>query len=77
MDKSNDKTKNKIKLGICAMEKKVYSKHMQNILNLLPQQEISIIIFKENIIFDKPIEEWTIIDAIIIFSMKDFYIKKD
>ena len=76
MDKSNDKTKNKIKLGICAMEKKVYSKHMQNILNLLPQQEISIIIFKENIIFDKPIEEWPIVDALIIFFSDGFPYKK-
>ena len=76
MDKSNDKTKNKIRLGICAMEKKVYSKHMQNILNLLPQQEISIIIFKENIIFDKPIEEWPIVDALIIFFSDGFPYKK-
>jgi hypothetical protein len=46
MDKSKDKTKIKIRLEICAMEKKIYSKHIQNIINLLSQQEISIIIFK-------------------------------
>ena len=46
MDKSKDKTKIKIRLEICTMEKKIYSKHIQNIINLLSQQEISIIIFK-------------------------------
>ena len=75
MDK-NAQTKKKIKLGICAMEKKVNSKHMQNILNLLPEQEITIIIFEEKIIFDKPIEEWPIVDALIIFFSDGFPYKK-
>ena len=58
------------------MEKKVNSKHMQNILNLLPEQEITIIIFEEKIIFDKPIEEWPIVDALIIFFSDGFPYKK-
>jgi inositol hexakisphosphate/diphosphoinositol-pentakisphosphate kinase len=72
-----DKTQKIIKLGICAMEKKVYSKHMQNILNGLRQySEISIIIFDESIIFGKQIEDWPIVDALIIFFSDGFPYKK-
>ena len=76
MDKNNENPIKKITLGICAMEKKVYSKHMQEILNLLPEQEITKIIFDENTIFDKPIEEWPIVDALIIFFSDGFPYKK-
>ena len=72
-----DKTQKIIRLGICAMEKKVYSKHMQHILNGLRQySEISIIIFDESIIFGKQIEEWPIVDALIIFFSDGFPYKK-
>ena len=58
----------KIKLGICAMEKKVKSTHMQNILNGLKQfEEMIIITFTEEIIFNKEIENLPIVDALIIF----------
>ena len=75
MDKNQnqEKVQKTIKLGICAMEKKVYSKHMQNILNGIRQfTEITIIIFDESIIFGKSIEEWPIVEALIIFLVMDF-----
>ena len=67
----------KIKLGICAMEKKVKSTHMQNILNGLKQfEEMIIITFTEEIIFNEEIENWPIVDALIIFYSDGFPYKK-
>ena len=72
-----NQTSKKIKLGICAMEKKINSSHMQNILNGIKQYNlIEIIIFKEDIIFNKEIEKWPIVDALIIFFSDGFPYKK-
>lgn len=47
----------KVKIGICTMEKKVNSKHMQNILKGLQAfTEFEIIIFSEEVIFNNEIE---------------------
>jgi inositol hexakisphosphate/diphosphoinositol-pentakisphosphate kinase len=68
---------NKIKLGICAMEKKVKSSHMKNILdNFNTFEEFKIIIFTEEIIFKKEIEHWPIVDASIIFFSEGFPLNK-
>ena len=70
---SSTKSAKPIRLGICAMEKKVNSKHMQNILNGLKQfEEFDIIIFSEDIIFNKDINEWPIVEAMIIFFSDGF-----
>ena len=70
---SSTKSQKAIKLGICAMEKKVQSKHMQNILKGLSQfEEFEIITFSEDIIFNKDINEWPIVDAMIIFFSDGF-----
>ena len=62
-----------IKLGICAMPKKVNSTHMKNILdNFQSFEEFKIIIFTEDIIFKNEIEKWPIVDALIIFYSDGF-----
>ena len=62
-----------IKLGICAMPKKVNSTHMKNILdNFQSFEEFEIIIFTEDIIFKNEIEKWPIVDALIIFYSDGF-----
>ena len=62
-----------IKLGICAMPKKVNSKHMKNILdNFEKFEEFKIIIFTEDIIFKQEIENWPIVDSLIIFFSDGF-----
>ena len=62
-----------IKLGICAMPKKINSTHMKNILdNFLRFEEFKIIIFTEDIIFKTEIERWPIVDALIIFYSDGF-----
>ena len=54
---NNTNTNSKIMIGICAMEKKINSKHMQNILKGLRDfEEFEIIIFTEEIIFNLDIE---------------------
>ena len=62
-----------IKLGICAMPKKINSTHMKNILdNFLRFEEFKIVIFTEDIIFKTEIEKWPIVDALIIFYSDGF-----
>lgn len=62
-----------IKLGICAMPKKVNSTHMKNILdNFQSFEEFKIIIFTEDIIFKTEIDKWPIVDALIIFYSDGF-----
>ena len=62
-----------IRLGICAMPKKVNSKHMKNILdNFQTYEDFKIIIFTEDIIFKTEIEKWPIVDALIIFYSDGF-----
>ena len=72
-----NKSPKKILLGICAMSKKIKSSHMQNILNGIKQYNlIDILIFTEDIIFNKEIENWPIVDALIIFFSYGFPYKK-
>ena len=55
------------------MEKKVNSNHMQNILNGLKQfEELEIVVFSEEIIFNEDIQDWPIVDAMIIFFSDGF-----
>ena len=62
-----------IKLGICAMPRKINNPHMKNILeNLQRFEEFKIIIFTEEILFKSEIEEWPIVDALIIFYSDGF-----
>ena len=62
-----------IKLGICAMPRKINNPHMKNILeNIQHLEEFEIIIFTEEIIFKKEIEEWPLVDALIIFYSDGF-----
>ena len=64
-------------LGICAMSKKVYSKHMQKILkNIKKFDEFKLVYFSEDLIFDKDIENWPIVESMIVFFSTGFPYKK-
>ena len=55
------------------MGKKINSTHMKNILDNFSQfEEFKIIIFSEEIIFKTQIEDWPIVDALIIFFSDGF-----
>ena len=60
-------------LGICAMSKKVNSKHMQKILKKIKNfDEFKLIYFSEDLIFDEEIENWPIVESMIVFFSTGF-----
>ena len=66
----------KITLGICAMDKKAQSKPMKEILKRLPEQFFDIIIFGDDCILNKPIEEWPVVEVCIAFYSSHYPIDK-
>ena len=63
-----------INLGVCSMEKKLNSDSMQEILKRLnePKPCFNIIIFQEEMILRKKINEWPIVEALITFYSDGF-----
>ena len=60
-------------IGICAMDKKVKSKHMEKILsNLKSFDEFNIIIIPEEIFTKEDIEKWPIVESLIVFFSTGF-----
>jgi len=62
----------KIKIGICAMDKKARSKPMREILSRLPEDLFEIVIFGDECILTKPIEEWPVVEVLIAFYSTRF-----
>lgn len=64
-------------VGVCAMEKKTQSKPMKEILTRLQEFEyIKVIVFQEDVILHKPVEEWPVCDCLISFHSKGFPLDK-
>ena len=64
-------------LGICAMSKKVNSKHMQKILkNIKKFEDFKLVYFTEDLIFCKDIENWPIVESMIVFFSTGFPFNK-
>ncbi|KAK2149564.1 hypothetical protein LSH36_446g00009 [Paralvinella palmiformis] len=64
-------------VGICAMEKKSQSRPMLEILERLRRFEyIRTVVFEEQVILTKPIEEWPVCDCLISFHSKGFPLDK-
>ncbi|XP_073995355.1 inositol hexakisphosphate and diphosphoinositol-pentakisphosphate kinase isoform X4 [Rhodnius prolixus] len=64
-------------VGICAMAKKSESKPMREILTRLQEfQYIRILVFPEDVIVQKPVEEWPSCDCLISFHSKGFPLEK-
>ena len=64
-------------LGICAMSKKVNTKHMQKILkNIKKFEEFKLINFTEDLIFEEDIEKWPIVESMIVFFSTGFPFNK-
>ncbi|XP_013180541.1 PREDICTED: inositol hexakisphosphate and diphosphoinositol-pentakisphosphate kinase 2 isoform X2 [Papilio xuthus] len=67
----------KVAVGVCAMAKKSQSKPMKEILTRLDEFEyIKMIVFPEEVILKKPVEEWPICDCLISFHSKGFPLDK-
>ncbi|XP_017770125.1 PREDICTED: inositol hexakisphosphate and diphosphoinositol-pentakisphosphate kinase isoform X7 [Nicrophorus vespilloides] len=64
-------------VGVCAMAKKSQSKPMKEILTRLQEFEyIKVIVFAEDVILSKPVEEWPVCDCLISFHSKGFPLEK-
>lgn len=68
--------KNRIRLGICAMDKKARSKAMAEILSRLDETLFQVIFFGDDLILNKPIENWPDCDVLIAFYSKGYPLAK-
>ena len=60
-------------LGICAMKKKIHSPHMQQILDFIKEfNDFDLIEFKEEMLFNQEVEEWPIVESMIVFYSTGF-----
>ena len=66
----------RIRLGICAMDKKARSKPMAEILSRLDETLFHVIFFGDDIIKNVPVEEWPCVDVIIAFYSKNYPLPK-
>ncbi|PIA28010.1 hypothetical protein AQUCO_07400097v1 [Aquilegia coerulea] len=68
---------NKIKIGVCVMEKKAFSAPMEEILDRLQSfGEFQIIFFGDKVILEDPIESWPICDCLIAFHSSGYPLEK-
>eukprot|EP00499_Haloplacidia_sp_CaronLabIsolate_P011359 CAMPEP_0196773430 /NCGR_PEP_ID=MMETSP1104-20130614/2759_1 /TAXON_ID=33652 /ORGANISM="Cafeteria sp., Strain Caron Lab Isolate" /LENGTH=338 /DNA_ID=CAMNT_0042143577 /DNA_START=8 /DNA_END=1021 /DNA_ORIENTATION=+ len=58
------------------MDKKARSKPMQAILAMLPAREFVIVPFGNDVILNKPVEEWPVVDALLAFFSSGFPLNK-
>ena len=64
-------------VGVCAMAKKVNSKPMEQILTRLQSiDHFKVIVFDQETILNKPVEEWPKCDCLVSFYSKDFPLAK-
>lgn len=66
----------KIKLGICAMEKKTKSKPMKEMLKRFHEDIFEITIFSSDDILNHPIEDWPVVEVLIAFYSTGFPTEK-
>ena len=66
----------KIRLGICAMDKKARSKPMNEILSRLPKELFEVEIFGDDTILNQPIESWPVVEVLICFYSSKFPTEK-
>jgi inositol hexakisphosphate/diphosphoinositol-pentakisphosphate kinase len=66
----------RIRLGICAMDKKARSKPMAEILSRLDESLFHVIFFGDDLILNKPIEEWPDCEVVIAFFSKGYPLAK-
>ncbi|CAB9509992.1 hexakisphosphate and diphosphoinositol-pentakisphosphate kinase [Seminavis robusta] len=72
-DKKDD---DRIRLGICAMDKKARSKPMAEILSRLDEEVFHVVFFGDDVILNKPIEEWPVCHVLIAFFSKGYPLEK-
>jgi hypothetical protein len=68
-----DRPSDRIRLGICAMDKKARSKPMAEILSRLDQSLFRVVFFGDDVILNQPIEEWPHCDVLVAFHSTGTY----
>ncbi len=67
----------KIRVGVCAMDKKARSKPMKEILERLTAWgEFEVVIFGDDVICEKPTEEWPHVECMLCWHSDGFPLKK-
>ena len=66
----------RIRLGICAMDKKARSKPMSEILKRLDQLTFESVFFGDALILNDPVESWPICDVLIAFYSNGYPLEK-
>lgn len=76
-DQDDDSALPKIKIGICAMDKKAKSKPMKAILQrLLAFGEFEVELFGDDNILNKPVSRWPKCDCLLSWHSEGFPLKK-
>eukprot|EP00986_Skeletonema_menzelii_P017176 scaffold18049_cov117-Skeletonema_menzelii.AAC.2 len=66
----------RIRLGLCAMDKKARSKPMSEILKRLDQTTFEPVFFGDALILNEPVESWPICDVLIAFYSNGYPLEK-
>ncbi|GIL72959.1 hypothetical protein Vretimale_4607 [Volvox reticuliferus] len=67
----------KIRIGVCAMDKKARSKPMKEILERLTAWgEFEVVIFGDEVILEKPTDEWPHVECLLCWHSDGFPLKK-
>ncbi|XP_027930007.1 inositol hexakisphosphate and diphosphoinositol-pentakisphosphate kinase VIP2-like isoform X2 [Vigna unguiculata] len=67
----------KIAIGVCVMEKKVFSAPMEQILQRLQAfGEFEVVYFGDKVILEEPIESWPVCDCLIAFHSSGYPLEK-
>lgn len=69
-------TNTRIRLGICAMDKKARSKPMSEILKRLDSSTFESVFFGDDIILNEPVDNWPICDVLIAFYSNGYPLEK-
>ncbi|KAL7543874.1 hypothetical protein ACHAXR_013260 [Thalassiosira sp. AJA248-18] len=73
---TNSSITTRIRLGICAMDKKARSKPMSEILKRLDPTTFEAVFFGDDLILNIPVEQWPVCDVLIAFYSNGYPLEK-
>eukprot|EP00804_Cyclotella_cryptica_P009696 CCRYP_011232-RC/>CCRYP_011232-RC protein AED:0.07 eAED:0.07 QI:178/0.84/0.78/1/0.69/0.5/14/828/1553 len=73
---TNTSATKRIRIGVCAMDKKARSKPMAEILSRLDPQTFEPVFFGDSVILKEPVENWPVCDVLIAFYSNGYPLDK-